>query len=71
MRKSYASRIGELTSLEAEDTHENYAVVDTVGRIKIGKEMLKEIGVEGNKVSVNVENGRIVIYAHTEKALDC
>lgn len=71
LRQSYASRIGELTSLEAEDTHDNYAVVDTVGRIKIGKEMLKEIGVEGNKVSVNVENGRIVISAPTEKALDC
>lgn len=61
LKQSYANRLEEISTLESEDTHENYAVVDNVGRIKIGKELLKEIGVEGNKVSVNVVNGQIVI----------
>lgn len=61
LKQSYANRLEEISTLESEDTHENYAVVDNVGRIKLGKELLKEIGVEGNKVSVNVVNGQIVI----------
>lgn len=41
--------------------HEEYAVLDRVGRVQIPKEMLEQIGVEGNRIRLEVVDGKIVI----------
>ncbi len=48
---------------EFEDPHDEYAVLDRAGRLQIPREMLDELGVEGNRVRLLLEDGRIVIEA--------
>lgn len=48
---------------EFEDPHDEYAVLDRAGRLQIPREMLDELGVEGNRVRLLLEEGRIVIEA--------
>ena len=48
---------------EFEDPHDEYAVLDRAGRLQIPREMLEELGVEGNRVRLLLEEGRIVIQA--------
>lgn len=43
------------------ETQEEYAVLDRAGRLQIPKELLNEIGVDGNKVKLEVRDGKIVI----------
>ena len=45
------------------DTHIEYAVLDRVGRVQIPKELLESIGVKGNKLCLEVVDGKIVIAA--------
>ncbi len=47
----------------AEDTHDEYAILDRAGRIQIPRDMLDEIGVKSNRVRMSVEDGKIVICA--------
>lgn len=45
------------------DTHVELAVVDKTGRLQVPGDYLKALGVEGrNKVKVELEDGKIVIY---------
>lgn len=48
---------------EFEDPHDEYAVLDRAGRLQIPREMLDELGVEGSRVRLLLEDGRIVIEA--------
>lgn len=43
------------------DTQEEYAVLDRAGRLQIPRELLDQLGIEGNKVKLEFENGRIII----------
>lgn len=63
MKESYEERLKEVGDLEMASSHESFAVLDKAGRLQLQKEDLKRIGVEGNKVSVEVEEGRIIIRA--------
>lgn len=44
-----------------EETQEEYAVLDRAGRVQIPSELLKEMGMSGNKVRLELVNGKIVI----------
>ena len=48
---------------EFEDPHDEFAVLDRAGRLQIPREMLEELGVEGNRVRLMLEEGRIIIEA--------
>lgn len=63
MRESYGERLKEVGDLEMTASHEAFAVLDKAGRLQLQRDDLKKIGVEGNKVSVEVEEDRIVIRA--------
>ncbi len=41
--------------------HEEYVILDRVGRLQIPREILENAGIEGNKVKIYLENGRIII----------
>lgn len=63
MKESYGKRLDEVGDLETASSHEAFAVLDKAGRLQLSKEDLKRIGVEGNKVRVEVEEDRIIIRA--------
>ena len=64
---SYAKELAELHGFdEGNDTHEEFAVLDRAGRLQIPREMLNQLGVEGNKVKLELQDDRIVI----EKPVD-
>ena len=69
MKQSYAESLASIASLsdaltESEpDTHTEYAVLDRAGRVQIPKELLESIGVKGNKIRIEVVDGKIVIAA--------
>ena len=66
VRESYASRLSEVTGFEQE-THDEYAILDRAGRVQIPREMLEQLGVKGNQVRMEMENGRIILTAPKEK----
>ena len=73
MKQSYAESLASIGSLsdaltESEpDTHTEYAVLDRAGRVQIPKELLENIGVKGNKIRIEVVDGKIVIAAPDEE----
>lgn len=73
MKQSYAESLASIASLsdaltESEpDTHTEYAVLDRAGRVQIPKELLESIGVKGNKIRIEVVDGKIVIAAPDEE----
>lgn len=65
MKQSYVdslASIGSLADTQIEtDTHTEYAVLDRAGRVQIPKDLLESIGVKGNKLRLEVEDGKIII----------
>lgn len=66
LKEDYAQRLKEngVQDFEADnsaETQEEYAVVDRSGRIQLPHEMLDAIGVEKNRVKLEVKDGRIMI----------
>ena len=61
LKQSYADRLDSIGAFE--DPHDEFAVLDKAGRVQIPRELLEGIGVKGNKVRLELENGRIIIKA--------
>ena len=66
LKENYAERLKELgaQAMDLEtigETQEEFAVVDRSGRVQLPREMLSEIGIEGNKVKLEVHEDKIVI----------
>ena len=51
----------------AEETHDEYAILDRAGRLQIPREMLEAAGVTGNQVRLEMQDGRIVLTAPKEQ----
>lgn len=64
-KNSYANQIETLEKLNQEaieETHDEYILVDKVGRLQLPKAFLNQMGVTGkDKVKVYYENGKILI----------
>ena len=61
MKQSYIDKMDQIGMFD--ESQEEYAVLDRAGRLQIPREMLESIGVTGNKVRLELEDGRIVIAA--------
>ena len=61
LKQSYADRLDSIEMFE--DVHDEFAVLDRARRVQIPKDMLEALGVRGNKVRLELEQGRIVISA--------
>lgn len=60
--KNYAKQLSEITGFqEQEEVHEEYAVLDRAGRVQLPREILEEIGLESNKVKLELVNNQIII----------
>lgn len=65
MKQSYADKLDSIGMFD--EVHNEYAVLDRAGRVQIPRELLESIGVKGNKVRMELENGKIVIVAPEEE----
>ena len=62
MKESYAQRLNEITSLtEIDEVQDEFAILDRAGRVQIPRDVLEQLGVEGNKVRMEVRDGELVI----------
>lgn len=62
LKEAYADRLQESSiDWRAEDTQEEYAIVDKVGRVQIPAELLSELELDDNKVSISIQDGKVVI----------
>ena len=68
LREDYAQLMQHSgrVDLAAADTQEEYAVLDRAGRIQLPAEMLKEMKLSGNRISVFCENGEIILKKPAE-----
>ena len=64
MKQSYADKLDSVTLFD--EVHDEYAVLDKAGRLQIPREMLEQMGVQGNKVRVELQDGKVVISAPEE-----
>ncbi len=65
VKQSYADRLDSIGAFE--EAHDEYAVLDKAGRVQIPREYLDGLGIHGNKVRMELENGRIIIGAPKEE----
>lgn len=59
VKQDYADRLDSVGLFE--EAHDEFAILDKAGRVQIPKELLEEMGLEGNKVRLEMEDGRIII----------
>ena len=64
MKQSYADKLDSATLFD--EVHDEYAVLDKAGRLQIPREMLEQMGVQGNKVRVEIQDGKVVISVPEE-----
>lgn len=62
MKSEYKKRLEDISiDWNEEQVQEEFVVLDRAGRIQIPAELLKEMGMEGNKVKLEMIDGKIVI----------
>lgn len=66
VKQSYADRLDSIGVFE--EAHDEYAVLDKAGRVQIPREFLESLGIQGNKVRMEIEDGKVIISAPQEKA---
>ena len=69
LKESYADRLKEVSiDWRSEDTQEEYVVMDKAGRVQIPKELLIELHLSGNKLKLEMQDGKIIITSPEEEA---
>lgn len=64
LKESYADRLKEVNiDWRNEDTQEEYVVMDKAGRVQIPKDVLERLNLSGNKLKLEMQDGKIVITA--------
>ncbi len=62
LKEAYADRLQESNiDWRQEDTQEEYAIVDKVGRVQIPAELLEGLELKDNKVSISLSDGKVII----------
>lgn len=62
LKEKYADRLKESSiDWRAEDTQDEYAIVDRAGRVQIPREMLDSIGLDGNKILLELKDGKVIL----------
>lgn len=62
LKEKYSERLKEVTiDWREEDTQDEYAIVDKAGRVQIPKELLSGINMDGNKVRIELVDGKVVL----------
>ena len=62
LKEKYADRLKEVSiDWRAEDTQEEYAIIDKAGRVQIPKELLASLELADNKVRLELQDGKVII----------
>lgn len=61
IKQDYADRLDSIGMFE--DAHDEFAILDKAGRVQLPRELLEKMGLEGNKVQLELQDGKIVISA--------
>ena len=64
MKQSYKDRLDAIEMYD--EVHNEYAVLDKAGRVQIPRELLDQIHVTGNRVSLELVDGKIIVGAPEE-----
>lgn len=68
MKESYLDRLSDISALtEVEEVQDEYAVLDKAGRLQLPTDMLKKLGVAGNRVRMELKDGEIIIRKPLEE----
>ena len=61
MKQSYRNRMNEITAFtESSEVQDEYSILDRAGRVQIPHEILDELNLEGNKVKLELQDGKVV-----------
>ena len=61
-KQDYLQRMKAFESIELEEAvQEEFAILDRAGRVQLTEDILKQAGIEGNRVKVEVQDGKIII----------
>jgi ABC-type methionine transport system ATPase subunit len=61
VKQNYADRLDSVTLFD--NAHDEFAVLDKAGRVQIPREILEQMGISGNKVRLEMVDGKVVISA--------
>jgi len=62
MKESYLDRLHDISAMtDADEVQDEYVVMDKAGRLQLPGDMLKKLGVTGNRVRMEMREGEIVI----------
>ena len=62
MKETYRDRLDEINAFtESSEVQDEFAILDRAGRLQIPREMLENMGIDGNKVKLSMEDGHITI----------
>lgn len=68
MKESYLDRLSDISALtEVEEVQDEYAVLDKAGHLQLPADMLKKLGVAGNRVRMELKDGEIIIRKPLEE----
>lgn len=63
MKEDYVEKLKDMSFNwnSADETQEEYAVLDRAGRLQIPSELLSGLGIDGNRVKLELRDGKIII----------
>ena len=62
MKQSYRDRMDEITTFtEASEVQDEFVILDRAGRIQIPRDTLEKLGIDGNKVKMDVQGDKVII----------
>ena len=62
MKESYLERLSDISALtDVNEVQDEYVVMDKAGRLQLPGDMLKRLGLSGNRVRMEMRDGEIVI----------
>lgn len=62
MKESYLERLHDISAMtEVSEVQDEYVVMDKAGRLQLPGDMLKKLGIKGNRVRMEMKDGEIII----------
>ena len=67
LKEVYADRLKETTvNWREEETQDEYAILDKAGRVQIPREFLDSLKLDGNKVKIEMKDGKVILSGSGE-----
>ena len=68
MKQSYLNRLQDIDAFtEVKEVQDEYAILDRAGRLQIPRDMLDKLEVSGNRLKVEVHDGKIILERPNEE----